>query len=157
EEGGDMAVITIAETPDDNYTVRLRSQNSDLFHDLIAELKDRVPSYDRQYDPSQKCWLISDRAALEDWLDYARVCGARVVWDGAASGAKQQPPPPRRSGKMVPADAFTALHLLPTAPPEVVKASYKALALIHHPDRGGDLEQMKIINQAYDLLEKGAA
>jgi DnaJ-domain-containing protein 1 len=49
--------------------------------------------------------------------------------------------------------AFTALHLLPTAPLEVAKAAHKALALIHHPDRaGGDVQRMQRINAAFDLI-----
>ena len=35
---------------------------------------------------------------------------------------------------------------------EELKAIYKALAMKHHPDRGGDLETMKEINATYDRL-----
>ncbi|MGI6168822.1 MAG: molecular chaperone DnaJ [Christensenellales bacterium] len=34
---------------------------------------------------------------------------------------------------------------------EDLKRTYHALALQHHPDRGGDLETMQAINTAYDL------
>lgn len=34
---------------------------------------------------------------------------------------------------------------------EELKAEYKRLALMHHPDRGGDLETMKAINAEYDM------
>src|SRR5262249_37230155 len=122
--------------------------------------KNHIPHRWRDYDPTDKCWRISSRGHLDMWLGYVSDCdGVRVIWHNAEaeSNTRQQAHPPRRPGRMVPADAFTALYLLPTAPPEVIKASYKALVLIHHPDRGGDLEQMKLINQAYDLLEKGAA
>ena len=40
------------------------------------------------------------------------------------------------------------------APWEVIKASYKALALKHHPDVGGDIEEFKRIQAAYEKLEK---
>lgn len=33
------------------------------------------------------------------------------------------------------ASHYTVLGLIPTAPPEVIRASYKALALIYHPDK----------------------
>jgi curved DNA-binding protein CbpA len=42
--------------------------------------------------------------------------------------------------------------LLPSAPPEVVRAAYKALAMKHHPDKGGSTELMQAINQAYERL-----
>jgi len=35
---------------------------------------------------------------------------------------------------------------------EELKAQYRQLAMQHHPDRGGDLEAMKAINNEYDLL-----
>lgn len=37
---------------------------------------------------------------------------------------------------------------------EDLKKQYKKLALKHHPDRGGDEEVMKAINNEYDELEK---
>ncbi len=45
------------------------------------------------------------------------------------------------------------LHLTSDAPPEVVDAAYRALAKIHHPDRGGNQELMKAINVAYDQIK----
>jgi len=47
---------------------------------------------------------------------------------------------------------YEVLHLLPSAPREVVKAAYKALALLHHPDHGGDAELFKEINLAYESI-----
>uniref|UniRef100_A0A6M3K3A3 Chaperone n=1 Tax=viral metagenome TaxID=1070528 RepID=A0A6M3K3A3_9ZZZZ len=46
-------------------------------------------------------------------------------------------------------DAWSKLWLLPGAPLEVVRATYKALAMLYHPDRGGDDAVMKLINGAY--------
>lgn len=44
--------------------------------------------------------------------------------------------------------AYATLYLLPEAPPEVVKAAYRALAQIYHPDRGGDPAKMAAVNAA---------
>ena len=38
---------------------------------------------------------------------------------------------------------------------EDLKVQYKALAKIHHPDLGGDLEIMKAINNEYESILKG--
>jgi hypothetical protein len=58
-----------------------------------------------------------------------------------------------RASKTLPRDAaFAVLHLRDDAPPEVVRAAYKALALTHHPDRGGSAEKMKSLNEAYRKL-----
>jgi curved DNA-binding protein CbpA len=38
---------------------------------------------------------------------------------------------------------------------EVIRAAYKALAMLYHPDLGGDPNAMVALNQAYEtLLEK---
>lgn len=51
---------------------------------------------------------------------------------------------------------YDTLQVARTAPPEVIRAAYKALAQSVHPDRnGGDPEavrKMRIINDAYDVL-----
>lgn len=48
--------------------------------------------------------------------------------------------------------SHAVLHLLPSAPAEVIKAAYRAMSLIHHPDRGGSTEAMARINDAMDKL-----
>ena len=51
--------------------------------------------------------------------------------------------------------AYETLHLLDSAPLEVVTAAYRALSLLHHPDRdGGNEEKMKAINNAIDEIRK---
>jgi hypothetical protein len=48
--------------------------------------------------------------------------------------------------------SHATLFVAQDAPPEVIRAAYKALALLYHPDLGGDLEQMVNLNRAYELL-----
>lgn len=47
---------------------------------------------------------------------------------------------------------YGVLYLLDMAPMEVVKASYKALVLKHHPDHGGDPEEFRKVQEAYDEI-----
>lgn len=49
------------------------------------------------------------------------------------------------------AAAYAALHLMESAPPEVVRAAYRALAAMHHPDKGGDTRIMQNLNLAFEL------
>ena len=42
---------------------------------------------------------------------------------------------------------FNNIHTL-----DELKAAYRRLAMIHHPDRGGDLATMKAINQEHDAI-----
>jgi len=53
--------------------------------------------------------------------------------------------------------AYKVLFVRKSAPIEVIKASFKALASLYHPDKGGNNEKMKKLNIAYDLIckEKG--
>lgn len=41
------------------------------------------------------------------------------------------------------------------AHPEAVKAAYRRLAAEHHPDRGGNVERMSEINEAYRMATEG--
>ena len=50
--------------------------------------------------------------------------------------------------------AYEVLHLLPGAHAVVVKAAYRALSLLHHPDMNeGQDAEMKLINTAYEHLK----
>ena len=53
-------------------------------------------------------------------------------------------------------DLLQALSILnPTEKSDKgLKDAYKNASLKHHPDRGGDLEIMKLVNAAYDYLKK---
>lgn len=51
---------------------------------------------------------------------------------------------------------YEKLHVTENAPAEVIRASYRALSLKHHPDKAGDRPQskhrMQAINDAYAVL-----
>lgn len=51
---------------------------------------------------------------------------------------------------------FALLLLLPSAPLELIEASYRVLARIHHPDRGGRVSDMQRVNAAYAALRERA-
>jgi DnaJ-domain-containing protein 1 len=151
-----MTTIFLAKASDGAHAIRLSSRDADTFKLLIEALKDYVPACHRVYVPGRKTWRVDAYAAadLRAWLAYGRgTFNARIEWIGGEAAtdpdAEWTPPPskPRTS------DPYTALWLLPGAPPEVVKAAYKALATLHHPDKpGGDGERMRAINSAYQQL-----
>lgn len=64
-------------------------------------------------------------------------------------------PPPEKAKESLHSGPFAVLHLLPTAPSEVIRAVYKTLAVMYHPDTGGDEEQMKRLNAALDEIKNG--
>lgn len=51
-----------------------------------------------------------------------------------------------------PAEAYEVLWLRTGAPPEVIRAAYRALASRLHPDVGGDADAMRRLNAAYARL-----
>jgi hypothetical protein len=63
----------------------------------------------------------------------------------------------RRPRRAEPDPWWTALGVAVTATQPEVERRYRELALLHHPDRGGDPEQMKAINQAIDRARKSFA
>jgi len=65
---------------------------------------------------------------------------------------------PKTSYMGLPHDAdYAVLHLLPTAPLELVKVAYRTLSKLYHPDTSKfpDAEKrMKAINRAYEAIKK---
>ena len=57
--------------------------------------------------------------------------------------------------KMTPQDALGILGFPPNSSPSAdeIKKVYRQKAIENHPDRGGDLEKMKLINVAKDVLD----
>ncbi len=131
----------------EGYGVKISSADSNAFTYAIDELKNTVPSSYRTYDPTRKIWTITDSDCLNDWLyETRRAYTVEVNYADA-----YQPPPPPKQQIVSP---FTTLHLLPSAPPELVKAAYKTLAKIYHPDARGDGEKMIAINRAFEIITK---
>ena len=77
---------------------------------------------------------------------------ARAYSSGDAAAPRHSTPLPASLK-----DAYAVLHLQPGAPHHVVKAAYRSLAQVHHPDAGGDTSQMARINAAYAVICRGAS
>lgn len=132
-----------------------------------------LPPHLRKWDPHLKVWWIFTQAQayrlaeiaaayldleVEHYLSRPDWLKDRAAWiqgRGWERDRFHRPPgeeePKKKSSK---ATAWTVLHLRDDAPAELVKAAYRVLARIHHPDAGGDPEQMKRINNAYEELTK---
>jgi hypothetical protein len=139
--------IFIERTPLGDFEIKLKSDDSDAFMSAIAALKNCVRPMDRAWRPATKSWCVDASAEFEmgEWL---ALCTAEFHAEVVRAKEKQKERQTRATSKPE-ADPFAALYLLPSAPVEVVKAAYRALATLHHPDHGGDVEKMKVINAAY--------
>ena len=137
------------------YHVTFRGGDFSL---CVSTLKSFIPAGLRGYTPTTRQWFIDEDATtqMRRWLSYAEtMIGARIEWIGGATYEDYEaecPPPYTPPPRPKPVDPYKTLHLLPSAPPEVVKAAYKALAMKLHPDHGGDTDAMQRINDAYRRL-----
>lgn len=131
----------------------------------------RLPMQQRRYVPEGLYWMFSPvlKSALLQRLTSAgwqvNCCRppelrGRKKGIGATDFAEMQNilngmiAEERESG----ASHFVKLHLLPSAPKEVVRAAYKAMIKPIHPDmprnKGGDEEKFKELTEAKDIIFK---
>jgi hypothetical protein len=135
-------------TTDGGCGVKIFAADTNAFTYAVSELKGIIPVAFRNYDPTKKTWIITDWECLDEWISELRsVYEIETEYDDEQPS---RPPPPQSI-----ASPFQTLYLLPNAPPEVIKAAYKALAKIHHPDARGNSEKMIEINRAYETLTQG--
>ena len=117
--------------------------------DYVERLKATVPPAGRRWLPEQRAW----------WISAAWIAPVRRILDehfggehfASGDGATRDFEPDVRPSLDL---AYSALHLLPSAPPVLVKAAYRTLSKLHHPDRGGSLGAMQRVNKAYDDLRR---
>ena len=109
------------------------------------------------YDPNEREWTIPlySRDRLQRWAD---AWATRQEWNAARRGGGQNDDRSHEDAQGTPevavTTAYCTLHLLPSAPPELVTTAYRTLAPLHHPDRGGDISAMVALNQAIAILRR---
>lgn len=111
----------------------------------------------RHQEYAQKAWK-AHASANPGWEEefarnYSRRYGAGAgAHSSHSSGSKRYAPPPH------PGHHETHLKTLglhdSVKTKDEVKKHFRGLAMKHHPDRGGDINKMKEINNAYDNLQK---
>ena len=115
---------------------------------VVAELKRAVPSPLRTYDPDSRTWTIAGRYVHAVYHVLDQVFG-EVDVEGSRSGAADR-------GRPTGGDPYVVLHLLPTAPPELVTAAHRCLAKLNHPDAGGSTAMMQAINSAVESIREAS-
>lgn len=131
------------------------SASGSSFEEMVRSIKYSIPSHHRKWSPERKCWLISDIGMRYFWdfMPQLREPMQRMARSGGQQTHQQQRRQQSTRGNVAPvevAEAFALLFLLPSAPLAVIKAAYRALANIHHPDHGGNTETMKRLNSAHE-------
>lgn len=114
---------------------------------FVERFKQALDYGGRQWDPQRKRWIVSALYA-EELLTFLQSAGVEIQDDRqpAQALASRPPVPPELQA------AFDALFLHWQAPLCVADASYKALALRWHPDKRGNPEDFRRINDAIAII-----
>lgn len=123
---------------------------------LITRIKDAIPSDQRSWQPDLKVWTVEPAYA-----SLAIGLLKQQFPDAIVEGEFRTPPRPEpiRSSD----EFYRRLHLLPSAPVELIEASYRCLARLHHPDRlpaperARGNEAMVALNEAFEKLRDRAS
>lgn len=120
------------------------------YHEVLLESFKQEIRSGRRWDPVLSCWVVTPvmAEAAAHWLRTSFPEHTERREEPRAAPPPPPPPPPRMGA----AEPWASLHLLPSAPREVVDAAYKALARLHHPDLGGSTAAMQRVNDAYQKL-----
>ncbi len=146
--------------------VKLSSPDPQVFREALEGFKWWVPAYHRNYNSAWKTWYCKPEAypQLHEWIKQVREAfGAKIEgmegpWTEYRKpnwqGSYDAPPPRKPRGVESEHEAYQVLCLTPAAPPQLIKAAYKTLAVIHHPDvTKDDGENMRRINAAFEVLK----
>lgn len=121
---------------------------------LQAAIKQGVPANYRRYNDHHQTWVVYWKH-LKWLVDTARRLGHSLDWSSlpsqwqlAAAGAEVGPYEDAPSAP----SAYSELYVTPNAPVEVIKAAYRALVVVHHPDKGGDPAKFRSIQEAYETI-----
>jgi len=159
-----VTTITIKRDALGDFLVFFQSRSADAFALLVSSIKGLIEPGFRDYRPAQKCWAVDSyaKSSLDEWLKYVQseLPAVKVVW-AETSEAKEERQQQHRQHQWPPAgyrkqptreELCARLHLLPDAPAELIKAAYRELAKLNHPDKGGDTARMQELNEAFRLL-----
>ena len=142
--------------------VRWWADDGGLWRAILDDFKATFRPYgERSFSPRTKTWSVPSwrRRRLEDWADYW-FDGGTQEWDeeepdGRAYGRRpyrDDRDGATRAGTSAVAAAFAQLHLLPSAPAELVQAAHRTLIKLHHPDHGGDHASAVALNAAIAVI-----
>lgn len=120
----------------------------------VQFLKGAIPHSDRNWEPTTKTWTFTEK-----YLDGVQkfctlVFGAQevAVLDRAkVEGASKTNAISVNSSNTLDLAMLIFMKLLPF---EAAQAAYRRASLVLHPDKGGDMESMTKLNQAWSKIEK---
>lgn len=142
-----MRILTLAYN-EKNKLIGCSFSRNPKFHQL---LKYRIKSSQRHYYSGDNSWYVKD-VAIVQLVRFGKQCFDRVVYKDLPAHLQLKIAASKGNSlhkAVTEQDPYQVLHLQTSAPLEVIKAAYKALAHLHHPDKGGDQVTFTQINDAY--------
>lgn len=117
----------------------------------VQFLKGAIPHSDRNWEPTTKTWTFTEK-----YLDGVQkfcilVFGAQEVAVLDRTKVEGQSKISVSTSNTLDSSLLTFMKLLPF---EAAQAAYRRASLVLHPDKGGDMESMTKLNQAWSKIEK---
>ena len=118
----------------------------------VQFLKQAIPHSDRNWEPTTKTWTFTEK-----YLDgVQKFC---ILIFGSQEVATLTRDKVEGQAKAIASNGYNPLDsamlvFMKLLPYEAAQRAYKMAAMNLHPDRGGDMESMTKLNQAWSKLEK---
>lgn len=153
-----MKTLTIAYDPTSPFCELYHPYNKRFVAFVSQGIK---PQSHRRFDPESRRWwvhhlklpqLVAAAKRYFDHVDYRALppeIQIKIVQFGERQDAE-----PVRVGPSRRRTPYEVLFVTNDAPPEVIKAAYRALAQKYHPDHGGDPAKFREIDEAYKELKQ---
>lgn len=119
---------------------------------FVDTFKVILPASERAYDVDSKVWTFWEKHLTNVEALVTKLWGNApvVITRSQAERASQST---GISNQSIPIDSVIA-SFVKLIPYEAMQQAYKRAAMLLHPDRGGDMEQMSKMNAAWQRLEK---
>ncbi len=128
---------------------------------MVGELKRLIPQHGRRYPPATREWFIVTAYEAQARAIF-RACWPHFAEDEGIGDDPSQRQPRDPRPPLVVDRHYAALHLLPSAPAELIDSAYRTLVKLNHPDRLPVPERDRVhrrmvaINGAYEALHAHA-
>ena len=151
-------MVYVRLTAEPNGDICMESPYNPVF---IENLKSAIPYSGRKWEPALARWLISSlyEMELQKFFGMHGILMAEPIHVHDERESSKNATPTTSTPVVIPdmpddlREAFTLLHLAPTAPLGLAEISYKWLARIYHPDMStGDDTLIRRINDAIAII-----
>lgn len=117
----------------------------------VQFLKQAIPHSDRNWEPTTRTWTFTEK-----YLDGVQkfcilIFGQQEVACLTKDKVEGQSKISVQSVNSIDAAMLTFMKLLPF---DAAQSAYRKASMTLHPDRGGDMESMTKLNQAWSKIEK---